>query len=324
MEQLNLRKLKESKNGATLEFRYEGIQNNVFDKEKTEKLIESFLSKDTLHQDMIRNIIYLRTILKDTEEKLLVVKYENDDSTEIVKYDNGFLFSFECKKVNSEDYIEAKFTPCDGLTVSFGNFGHDHIMEPIQAKNTKDKFAEIVDHIASLRKASCVYLDNDSKAVIEAYKLFYNENLDFSKEDINIKIQTMMSILVQFNICFGDYSFNINDKMPESIRVAKMVNHLFPLGEVVAIEDPIELKEEAKETIKMVGETIREAIVDESDINEELIALSKTIYAGRYNIASIHDVKKLTEDPNLNLTFNEAESSTQLVKKIEMKLNKNR
>ncbi len=38
------------------------------------------------------------------------------------------------------------------------------------------------------------------KVLIEIYKLFYNENPDFSLSNTSIKVQTMMSILAQFGI----------------------------------------------------------------------------------------------------------------------------
>ena len=325
MEQVNLQKFKEYKNGMTFEFRYEGIPSNVFDKEKVEKLIDTFLNKEALHRDMLRNVTYIRTILNTAKEKLLVVECSDKDNKETVKYDNGILFSYECKQydVESSNYMEVNFTPGSALNISFSDFEEECIIKYPNTEATKDKFDKVLDYIDSLANVSAVYLDNDSKALIEIYKLFYNDNPDFSKEDINIKVQTMMSILAQFNIYFGDYSFSINEDMPESVTLLQMVNRLFPLGEVVAVEDPIELRERAKQTIKIVGETIRTTIGDETDINEALITISKTVYAARYDITSMYDVKKLVEYPNLNLTFSEVENSVQLVKTIERKIYEN-
>lgn len=327
MEQATIRKTKEYEDGTVFEFRYEGIPFEIFDEEKVEELIEKFLNKKVLHRDMLKNVAYIRTILNSSKEKLLVVHYKDRDNEETVKYDNGVLFLYDGKKYDDEslNYMEVKFQPNDELKVSFSDFEDKHIIEYPNIRDIKNKFDEIVEHINSLKNVKPVYLNNDTKAIIEAYKLFYGENPDFSKEDINIKIQTMLSILAQFDISFGEYSFCINERMPESLTLLQMTNRLFPLGEVTIIEDPVELKATAKETIRIVGETIRETIGNNQDMNEALITISKTIYAGRYNLVYIYDdIERLVEYPNINLTYSEANSSTQLVKRIKKKLDDNK
>lgn len=327
MEQITIRKIKGYEDGTVFEFRYEGIPFEVYDEEKSEELIGKFLNKKTLHRDMLRNVAYIRTILNSSKEKLLVIHYKDRDNEETVKYDNGILSFYEGKKYDDEslNYMKVKFQPNDELKISFSDFEDKQIIEYPNIKDTKNQFDEMVDHINSLVNVKPVYLNNDTKAIIETYKLFYDENPDFSKEDINIKIQTMLSILAQFDISFGDYSFYINERMPESLTLLQMVNRLFPLGEVTVIEDPVKLKETAKETIRIVGETIRETIGNNQDVNEALITISKTIYAGRYNLVSVYDdIEKLVEYPNINLTYSEANSSTQLVKRIKKKLDDNK
>lgn len=319
MTQININKLKKYENGTTLEFRYEGISNPVFDEEKAERLIETFFSNEKRVSDMERNISYIRTILKDTEEKLLVIKYNDGKNMETVKYDNKVLFLFECKEYNDEssNYMEICFTPGCGLKVSFSDLETNCIIEYPQSETIKDKFSKIIEHIDDLKNAGFVYLDKDSKLLIEIYKLFYKENPDFSKEDINIKMQTMVLILAQFDICCGDYSFDFCEKMPESLTLFQKVYNLFPLGEITIVDDPIELKASAKKYIEIIGETIRTKLGSEKNINEELIIISKAIYDGRYDI-SYPDIKELTEYSNINLTVSEAESS--LKKKVKLKI----
>lgn len=326
MEQVTIRKTKEYEDGTVFEFRYEGIPFEIYNEEKVEELIGKFLNKKALHRDMLQNVAYMRTILNSSEEKLLVIQYKDRGNEETVKYDNGILFFYECKKYDDEglNYMEVEFQPSE-LKISFSDFEGKQIIEYPNVEDMKNKFDEVVNHINSLTNVKPVYLNNDTKAIIEAYKLFYGENPDFSKEDINIKIQTMLSILAQFDISFGEYSFFINERMPESYALLQMVNRLSPLGEVTVIEDPVKLKETAKETIEIVGKTIREEIGNKQDMNEALITISKTIYAGQYNLVSIYDdVEKLVEYPNINLTYSEANSSVQLVKKIKKQIDDNR
>lgn len=326
MSQININKLKKYENGVTFEFRYEGNSTPVFDEEKAERLIEKFLSNEKKVSVMSRNISYIRTILKDTDEKLLVIKYNDGKNVETVKYDNKVLFLFECKEYNDEssNYMEVSFTPGRGLKVSFSDLENDCITDYPQSKTIKDKFNQIIEHIEDLKNAGFVYLDNDSKLLIEIYKLFYNENPDFSKEDINIKIQTMMLILAQFDICYGDYTFDFYEKMPESLTIFQKVYNLFPLGEITIVDNPLELKASAKKYIKIVGETIRDTLGNEENLNEALITISKAIYAGRFDLTYYsNNIKELTEYPNINLTVGEAKSSLKLVKKIKDRIFEN-
>lgn len=338
MTEIKINKFKKYESGATFEFRYEGTPTLVFDEEKVDKLIETFLNDEKTLKVMTRNISYIRTILKDSNEKLLVVKYDDGKNIETVKYDNKILFSYEYKKYNEFDsnYMNVKYTRGDELSVSFSDLItkrpardpritmiDNYINGDERTEKVKDDFSNILDHIMDLKNSRAIYLSDDSKLLIEIYKLFYKENPDFSKKDIHIKMQTMVSILAQFNICCGDYSFDIIEKMPESLKLYQEISDLFPLGEVTVVDNPIQLKESAKEYIEIIGETIRETIGNERNMNDALITISKAIYAGRYDI-TYHDVKELVEYPNVNLTLKQAESSIKLVEKINTKMFENK
>jgi len=317
MEKVTIRKFREHGDGVEFGFSYVGEPFPVYDEKKVGKLIDKFLSKGLSHCDMLRNVSYIRTMLNTCREELLVVQYKDGDNEEIVKYDNGDLVLYE----SNHDYMQVKFQSGGKLEVSFSDKDNS-ITQYQKVKGVEEKFDAMMDHITSLSYVSPVYLDQSSKAIITAYQLFYNENPDFSKDDINIKIQTMLSILAQFNICLGDYSFRIHEKMPESFSLSQVVNKLFPLGEITVIEDPLEFKDEAKETIEIVGKTITEMIGNEPDRNEALITISKTIYAGRYGVTAF-DVKKLVEQPDVDLTYREADFCVQLVKTIKRRLDNN-
>ena len=105
-----------------------------------------------------------------------------------------------------------------------------------------------------------------------------------------------------------------------SAKTGQRVNKLYPLGEVSILEDSVKLADEPKKIIKIVGDTIRETISKEENINEALITISKVIHAGRYCLSSNSDVKKLSEFTER--TTNEVESSIKLVKRIETRIDK--
>ncbi len=320
-------KFKENKiyeNGHKLEIRFEGIEKENVDLDKVNNLLNKFIVDQSHHRTMVRNVANIRAILKGFEEKILVISHsDSNGSKEIVKYDNGNLFLYEYNikgSISDEDQISIKYSPNNSLDFSFEDFDGNIVDYP-NFNGTIKRFTDIVNKIYQLKHVSAIELDRDSKVLIEIYKLFYNENPDFSDKTINIKIQTMMSILVEFGISLGDdYSFSLwgKVKMPISLYLEEKVDRLFPLGEVVDIDEPIELAKEEKNTIRIAGECIRESISDNYNKEEALITISKIIYAGRYSLSSESNIKELSDFANR--TQHEVESSIQLVKRIEKKI----
>ena len=323
VEKISFNSYKEYEHGEKFSFRFEGIVSDPnIDKDKIAKLIDSFVNEQRFHKDMLKNVSFLRTILKEFEENLLVVEYSDTNIQEIVKYDNGVLLLFKCKNRNkkNENSLSAEFNSGRGLNVSITDFDQNSIVEYPKSKEINEKFCELIEHIDLLKKAKAITLDRDSKVLIEIYKLFYNENPNFSFANINVRIQTMMSILEHFGISLGDdYTFNFWEtiKMPISLNLEQLVNHLFPLGEIIDIIDPIKIADEPRKIIKIVGECVRE-IVDDYNKEEVLTTISKVIYAKRYSLSSDANMKELSEFTNY--TLNEVESSIRLVKRIENKL----
>lgn len=310
---------------GSIEVRFNGIPNDNADLDKIEALLEDFINNHR-HNYMIENVSIVRTILKDCEEKLLVIFYQDEKGSELVKYDNSNLFLYEKSKreENSEYYdrYKIKYEPTNSIKLDYNNHETDVADYPGIELVSKE-ITEMMKQIYYLKNAKAVVLDTDDKALIEIYKLFYNENPDFSSKDINIKVQTMMSILAEFGISLGDdYGFSLwgKVKMPVSLNLEQRVNKLYPLGEVSSLEDSVKLAEEPKKIIKIVGETIRETITNEQNQNEALITISKVIHAGRYCLSSNSDVKKLSEFTER--TTNEVESSIKLVKRIETRIDK--
>lgn len=213
-ERIIFNKSKEYDNGEKFGFRFEGLvtKQNI-DKEKISKLIDNFVNDKNYHKDMVRNVSFLRTLLKDFEEKLLVVEYSDTNNQEIAKYDNGYMFSFECKNYNEENGLITEFTPGGELNVSFWDDIENSIVDYPNSKNINEQFSKLMKHIYLLKSVKAVNLDMDSKKLIEIYKSFYNENPNFSLSNINVRIQTMMSILAQFGISLGDnYAFSLWEK----------------------------------------------------------------------------------------------------------------
>ena len=310
----------QGKNGDSFEFKYEGTtKSNNINKNKVQELITKFMNK--YHGDMVTNVKFLRTILRDYDERLLVINYQNGEVKETIKFVNSHISLFEKMDKDSEfdENFIVKFTPSDNISFMFTD-ANNKVIDYSNIKNISDRITKALQKIYYLSNVKLIELDQDSKVIIEVYRLFYNENPDFSDKNINIKIQTMLSILAEFNMSVGDYGFSLSGKrnIPMSMNLSYLVYELFPLGEIKEIDNPIKLREDAKKTISIVGEGIRNAIDSTDNQEEALITISKVIHAARYDLssaASVKDVAKYT-----NCSSDEIKSSMKLVKRINTKI----
>ena len=317
-EKINFNKIKEDENGKKFEFMFEGIiSNENFDKEKIDESIDKFVNNKN-HKNMIQNVSFIRTILKDCKENLLIVKYNDNNFQEMVRYNKGNLFLFDVKNKVDNDLAHANFTLGKGLNVYFPDLSKSTIDYSNDSIN--EKFNKLTNHIYLLKNANCINIDLNCKMLIETYKLFYNEEPDFSDSNINIRIQTMIFLLQQFGISLDDnYSFSLlgKYKIPLSLKLEQFVNKLFPLGKVYD-DNLVEIPEDSKKTIKIVGECVRNKIKKEKNKDIYLMIISKVAYIVEYNLSSNVDSTKLSE--LTNYTQNEVESSIKLLKRIKNKL----
>lgn len=240
------------------------------------------------HTDMLGNVTILRTILKDYKEEHLSVYYSFENGSELVVYDNATLVNFE-KSVkkhssSSENKYQVKYSSSNGISI---NCYDANIKDYENFQNSTKEVNDLMNYIYSLSRVEAITLTDDDKSLIEIYKLFYNENPDFSSKDLNIKVQTMMSILAGFNVTLNcDYNFSTLGKrnIPISFQLKQLVDRLYPFGEVREVEDNIKLNDFDEKKIKIVGESIRSVIPLGEEDNETLIAISKVIFANRYSI----------------------------------------
>ena len=324
-EQINFSRNIRKKNGERLAFMFEGISiNSDIDIEKINKLLDSFINLKS-HADMLSSISFIRTILEGIEEKKIIIEHDDKNSQEIVEYENGNLILFFksiTKQGKGKYSLTADYNPSEGLKTHFSDYGQKYIVDYPVIIDVDQEFNKLIEHIHLLKNVKPVSLNKDSMGIIEIYKLFYNENPDFSLPNINVRVQTMMSILAQFGVTLDtDYAFSMEQKtgMPTSMHLEQIVNNLFPFGEISDITDFPKLSERMEKVIKIVGERVREVIADSQFKDEVLITISKIIYAGRYNLSSSSNVKDLVDQTNC--TPSDIETSQKLVRCIKAKLN---
>ena len=305
---------------GSIEIKYRGMPlRKDIDEEEVRIMIRDFIDNHK-HDNMIENVTILRTILRDYMEESLDVYFCNKNGSEAVRYDNvcgvnGFGFIKEVKGGPSYKY-KIKYDSVLGLELNYFD-------ETGNLKKYTDDLNEIMKYIYDLSNVGPIIINDNDKALIEIYKLFYKENPDFSSKDINVKVQTMMSILAEFGITLDcDYTFDLigKKKMPVSLKLEEMVHKMYPLGLVNEVKDNVKLAEEPRKIIEVVGDSIRDTIFDEDDTNEVLITISKVIHASRYNLSSDANVSEIAEFTNRSV--DEVEASRQLVKCIEHKINK--
>ena len=324
MKKMEFREVRNFENGA-VEFRGEYIPlNNDINEDEINCMIRNYLESHKCN-NMLENVTALRTILSDCREKLLVISYEDEKGKELVKYDYTKLFYFEKTKKIDNDFENGKFTfkydSDDGIDIDY--YSDDNILEDSKVQDFTKEIKSIMEHIKMISDAKSGTLFDEDKELIEIYKLFYKEYPDFSSKDINVKVQTMMSILAEFGITLDfDYAFCLwaKVKMPVSLNLEEKVQKMYPLGVVDEVYDNVKLAEEPKKIIEIVGDSVRDAIHDEDDMNEALITISKVIHASRYNLSSDATVSEIAEFTNRSV--DDVEASRQLVKRIEHKINK--
>ena len=312
---------------GSIEIKYSGVPlRKDIDEEEVRRMIRDFVDNHK-HNDMVENVTILRSILRDYIETSLTVSFCDKNGSEFVQYDNGqllFLFKKSYKAFNeyNSKEVTVEYNTKDGINLNY-NHSDMGIVFSTRYPSVIEEINSLMQHIdILLSKAKAITFNDNDKELIEIYKLFYKENPDFSSKDINVKVQTMMSILAEFGITLDcDYAFDLigKKKMPLSLKLKEMVQKMYPFGVVSEVKDNVKLAEEPRKIIEVVGDSIRDAISDGENMNEALITISKVIHASRYNLSSDANISDIAEYTNRGV--DDVESSMQLVKRIEHKIN---
>jgi len=295
-------------NNSKLEFKFVGteIKENI-DYKELERLMDVCGEKLVLHHNIIKCVSWIRTILKDFDESYLEIKliYEKNKQT-MIKYVNKHLIFYE---TNNKDSYCIKYELGKGINLNLYSDEYYDTNKGIAL------VSNILTEIHALKDVKIVRLVGNDKIICEMYKVFYHENPDFSSKDINIKIQTMISILIEFFIGLQDYDFNLRrSEMPMSLDLYNDINRLIPLGKIESIEDPFKIHEETKQKIEIVGKNIRDYISKKDNPIDELITISTILHASSYSLyysTNLEDISKFSNRPKQDV-----ESCKKLVKKI--------
>lgn len=162
-------------------------------------------------------------------------------------------------------------------------------------------------------------ISKEMEVLIEIYRLFYHENPNFCDKNINIKIQSMMVILLYFGVSFGsDYGFHFLEekRIPISSNLQDDIKNLYQIGEVTDNKF-IELSKDNKRIIKIVSDILFKETLDFNDTIDLTTSVSQVIYAREYCLQTGVGTQEIAHF--LNLPVEEVEKNSQLVKQIENK-----
>lgn len=314
MQKVSITKVSKSVT-RNIEVRYEGLtRHQDIDISQLDNELEEFIHAKC-RNDMLKNIMMIRTILDSIEEKSLVVSYEDENTLEMVKYDCTNLYFYQ--KQRKDKTLEIIYMPNHGGLQIKDNYRDLEDYSTVQT--VSKELVSAIDRIHDLTRVKKIILDENSKRMIEIYKVFYQENPNFQSKDINIRMQTMMSILSYFDLSVG-YDFCLLGKMmmPISLRLEQDVERLYPFGEIDEVEDNVSLVQEAKKEIEMIGQAIRGNVSGRKELNEKLITTSRVLHAKRYNLPSNCQVDAISDF--IGRTPSEVKSTIKLVKQINDKI----
>lgn len=314
MQKVSITKVSKSVT-RNIEVRYEGLtRHQDIDISQLDNELEEFIHAKC-RNDMLKNIMMIRTILDSIEEKSLVVSYEDENTLEMVKYDCTNLYFYQ--KQRKDKTLEIIYMPNHGGLQIKDNYRDLEDYSTVQT--VSKELVSAIDRIHDLTRVKKIILDENSKRMIEIYKVFYQENPNFQSKDINIRMQTMMSILNYFDLSVG-YDFCLLGKMmmPISLRLEQDVERLYPFDEIDEVEDNVSLVQEAKKEIEMIGQAIRENVSGRKELNEKLITTSRVLHAKRYNLPSNCQVDAISDF--IGRTPSEVKSTIKLVKQINDKI----
>lgn len=289
-----------------LEFTFRGIEKKEnIDIEELSNLLDRCVRKIDNIRDVKKIILWIRTILKDFEENSLqLFVLGNRYETQIVYQNEKLVFFKRSEVLEDATLLDVVYKNINDFNISIAN-EHAEIVRLLMKE------------ILSLEEYSIHdSLNADEIKICDSYKLFYNENPDFSKEDIDVKIQNMFYILNSFDV-HNKYSFTLDDDSLISYNLEALIKNLIPFGEVV-IENA-NLPENYQRKVKMIGELVREFTGNNSaKINEFGNLLYKKSRLER--CVKYLSLKRLVEHTEVN--EEEAKDTLALVKKINEKLEK--
>ena len=213
---------------------YDGTPIGVNEDEyhEIERRIRGFMDNRDIHDDVVKNISFLRTIFVDYDEKYLYIKYSDKSKVEYVEYKNKELTLYDCKILESNKK---------------GNKS---------SQNNLKQRSRIMD---ALKNIGPIGIGPTEYRLIDCYNYFYDMNPNFSNRQVSVLFQCMILILRKYGINvleLNDYVFDQNLGIPVSQSLDKIVSDLFPYGMIRKKGNDKSLTEDEIVRIKTIGKDV--------------------------------------------------------------------
>lgn len=296
------------------------IDNPNVNKQEIKKLCDKCFNNMKTFYNIDQIITYIRTIYRSLEEKHLCIKCScsNNDKQKYVAmdiHDKSFTRFVLSEKIDKNTNLTMR---CGGVHLSYEIYENGKRLNLFSTDKYDVYIRNTLKEMRSYANIGRKELNNEHKVINYIYKLFFDESPDFSDEDIELRVQAMMSILSHFGITLGDkYSF-VNlptfDKEPFSHNLSLLVKDLKPYGKIDDLVENIKLKDNVKKIIRIVSENINLYVNEERDLDNVLVSLSTLLHAKHYNLPSSNceDLSRY-----LDKSYGEIESEMKLIKTIK-------
>lgn len=299
-----------TKNNVGLEFHYIGKNKGNIKIKEFEILLDECFSKMKSYNDIEKIIIWIRAILKDFEEiELTIYIAENQKSTK-ASFKNKNLVKFKLEeKLGTDETLNIRYEKNLIFEIYISKYNYDKVIQEEKIKSAE----ELVNKLKQENKTIQIYSENE--LMCNTYKLFYQENPNFSKEETNTRFQTMFYILQEFSLFLGyifvqPYEENV---LPVSLDLEHEVERLSPLGEIEVDLTKIKMDEQMKRKIETIGKFVRKYTQNKID---NLSKLAIILYMkNMLNNYGIEDLSTIIDDLPPDV-----EESKELIRKINKKI----
>lgn len=276
-----------------LHFEFYGTpkEDNI-DEIRINNIIDNIFNTKDFDTNIEQIIYYIRIILSQYDEKLLLVEVKdlgndyyakvNLEDKKVVEYKN-----LRTLKLNDSEYVqmEIKFNENDGFSVHIPNqFNSINLLHlnDCQIQNVISSSYRLISNINEMKMLDNMYFNKEEKMLIDIYQMFFGENPDFSKEETVARIQSMMFILRKYDISLPTLdSFYMDgiQEYPISENIRTIIERLVPFGEIDRYRgDQVRFMPKVNNDIFKIGELINEFCSNYEEKDKVLNNISSILY----------------------------------------------
>lgn len=272
------------------------------DYESKKNFLIKLLNKNVCLFSINNTIKYIRTVLRDFDEKELKIELITEEYWDIVEFKNKKIKSFNRKIVDKDNLItyNFRFDKVSGVNISvFPKFGKICSVNFLtnNKENIKEETNNFYSLICNIEKTNPQYLHNNDKILLEIYKLFFHKNPNLLDSNTIIKLHSMVGILNYFGICLPDDDITIpySNSHSVSVQTNYITNRILPYNDSFDLIESIKLKEEYKNEISAISFMINEFLGKYDDNIKILEIISQIVYVKERCVSSdatIEDIMK--------------------------------